>query len=90
MTSGRRDEPTWSRWRCCRGRADCRQDLLKLLDQVDASVAELTAAIEQEAVNRPPHAFPQPHALVKGNRVQLVPQPGLHLHQAMPMPQQSP
>jgi len=30
-----------------------RQDLLRMLDQVDANVAELTAAIEQEAVKRP-------------------------------------
>jgi transposase len=30
-----------------------RQDLLRMLDQVDATIAELTAAIEQEAVKRP-------------------------------------
>ena len=30
-----------------------RQDLLRMLDQVDATVAELTLAIEQEAVKRP-------------------------------------
>src|SRR5512146_143977 len=30
-----------------------RQDLLELLDQVDATIAELTAAIEQEAEKRP-------------------------------------
>jgi transposase len=30
-----------------------RQDLLRMLDQVDATITELTAAIEQEAVKRP-------------------------------------
>jgi transposase len=30
-----------------------REDLLRMLDQVDATVAELTSAIEQEAVKRP-------------------------------------
>jgi transposase len=30
-----------------------RQDLLRMLDQVDATIAELTAAIEQEATKRP-------------------------------------
>src|SRR5512146_1633822 len=30
-----------------------RQDLLRMLDQVDATVADLTAAIEQEALKRP-------------------------------------